>query len=44
MEAGSNDVLSETGRHFVGGILEQAAAASVFTTPTVNAITVERAV
>ena len=35
-EAGANDVLSETGRHFVGGILEHAAAASVFTTPTVN--------
>ncbi len=28
--------LSEMGRHFVGGILEHAAAASVFTTPTIN--------
>jgi glutamine synthetase len=28
--------LSELGRHYVGGILEHAAAASVFTTPTIN--------
>ena len=28
--------ISEVGRHFVGGLLEHAAAASVFTTPTVN--------
>ena len=30
------EVLSATGRAFVGGLLEHAAAASVFTTPTVN--------
>ncbi len=29
-------VLSDTGRWFVGGLLEHAAAASVFTTPTIN--------
>ena len=29
-------VLSETGRWFIGGLLENAAAASVFTTPTIN--------
>lgn len=28
--------LSETGRHFTGGVLEHAAAASVFSTPTIN--------
>lgn len=28
--------LSELGRHFAGGVLEHAAGASVFTTPTVN--------
>lgn len=28
--------LSELGRHFVGGLLEHAAPASVFTTPTIN--------
>jgi glutamine synthetase len=28
--------LSELGRHYVGGIMEHAAAASVFTTPTIN--------
>jgi glutamine synthetase len=28
--------ISQVGRHFVGGLLEHAAAASVFTTPTVN--------
>jgi glutamine synthetase len=28
--------LSEVGRHFVGGLLRHAAAASVFTTPTIN--------
>jgi glutamine synthetase len=30
------ELLSEVGRYFVGGLLEHAAAASVFTTPTVN--------
>ncbi len=29
-------ILSETGFHYVGGILEHARAASVFTTPTIN--------
>jgi glutamine synthetase len=28
--------LSDVGKHFVGGLLEHAAAASVFTTPTIN--------
>ena len=28
--------LSEVGRHFTGGVLEHAAAASVFSTPTIN--------
>lgn len=35
-EPGSGELLSDVGRHFVGGLLEHAAAASVFTTPTVN--------
>jgi len=30
------EVLSEVGRHYVGGTLEHSIAASVFTTPTVN--------
>jgi glutamine synthetase len=33
---GSNELLSEVGRHFVGGLLEHAVEASVFTTPTIN--------
>ncbi len=32
----SPDPLSEVGRHFAGGLLEHAAASSVFTTPTIN--------
>jgi glutamine synthetase len=32
----SGEVLSELGLAFVGGVLEHAAAASVFTTPTIN--------
>jgi glutamine synthetase len=34
VEAG--DVLSETGRHYLAGLLEHASAAAAFTTPTVN--------
>ncbi|MDT7576564.1 MAG: glutamine synthetase, partial [Pseudonocardiales bacterium] len=34
--AGSDEILSTTGRAFVAGILEQAGPASVFTTPTLN--------
>ena len=30
------DLLSDTGRHFLGGLLAHARAASVFTTPTLN--------
>ena len=33
---GSGDVISDVGRQFIGGILEHAGEASVFTTPTVN--------
>lgn len=33
---GEGEPLSEIGRHYVGGTLEHALAASVFTTPTVN--------
>jgi glutamine synthetase len=36
MPATAPDVLSPLGRHFVGGLLQHAAAATVFTTPTVN--------
>ncbi len=37
MPAGDGDEpLSEVGRHYLGGVLAHAAAASVFTTPTVN--------
>ncbi len=32
----SGEILSELGLRFVGGLLEHAAAASVFTTPTIN--------
>jgi glutamine synthetase len=33
---GSGDLLSAVGRHFAAGLLEHAAEASVFTTPTIN--------
>ncbi|WP_433598327.1 glutamine synthetase family protein [Nocardia sp. CA-135953] len=36
MVPGEGELLSELGRHYVGGTLAHAAAASVFTTPTVN--------
>jgi glutamine synthetase len=32
----SEALLADTGRHFVGGLLEHAVEASVFTTPTIN--------
>ncbi len=35
-EAGSGELLSPVARHFVGGLLEHAVEASVFTTPSVN--------
>ena len=35
-EAGSGELLSDVGRHFVGGLIDHAVEASVFTTPTVN--------
>lgn len=35
-ETGSGELLSQIGRHYVGGLLEHAAAASVFTNPTIN--------
>jgi glutamine synthetase len=35
-EPGSEALLTATGRHFVGGLLEHAVEASVFTTPTIN--------
>lgn len=31
-----NQLISETGKHFIGGILKHARAATVFTTPTIN--------
>lgn len=34
--AGDDEPLSELGRHYLGGVLAHAAAASVFTTPTIN--------
>lgn len=34
--SGSDEVLSPLGRHFVGGILANAAAGCVFSTPTIN--------
>ncbi|MFG2171903.1 glutamine synthetase family protein [Streptomyces niveus] len=34
--AGDGEVLSARGRHYLAGLLEHAAAATVFTTPTVN--------
>jgi glutamine synthetase len=33
---GTGEWLSEVGKHFVGGLLEQAAAQCVFSTPTIN--------
>ena len=36
MPEAAPEVLSRLGRHFVGGLLQHAAAATVFTTPTVN--------
>jgi glutamine synthetase len=36
MPAREGDVLSALGRHFVGGLLQHAAPATAFTTPTVN--------
>jgi glutamine synthetase len=36
MVPGDGEVLSELGRHYVGGVLEHAVAASVFTTPTIT--------
>lgn len=36
MVPGDGEVLSEVGRHYVGGVLEHAVAASVFTTPTIT--------
>jgi glutamine synthetase len=35
-ESGSGELLSAVGRQFVGGLLEHAVEASVFTTPTIN--------
>jgi glutamine synthetase len=35
-EGDAGGPVSETGRHFAGGLLKHAAAASVFTTPTIN--------
>ncbi|MFS8198423.1 glutamine synthetase family protein [Streptomyces sp. CWNU-52B] len=35
-DAPSGEVLSPVGRHYLAGLLEHAAAATVFTTPTVN--------
>lgn len=35
-EADSGELLTPLGRHFVGGLLEHAVAASVLTTPTIN--------
>lgn len=32
----ANEPISETGRHFIGGILKHARASAAFTTPTVN--------
>jgi len=36
MSGGAGQPLSDVGRKFIGGILKHAAAASVFTTPTIN--------
>jgi glutamine synthetase len=34
--AGEGELLSDTGRHFLGGLLKHARASAVFTTPTLN--------
>ena len=36
MPVREGELLSETGRHFLGGLLQHARASSVFTTPTLN--------
>lgn len=36
MATDSNDLVSPLARHYIGGLIEHAAAASVFTTPTIN--------
>ncbi|MEH1778196.1 MAG: glutamine synthetase family protein [Nostoc sp.] len=36
MSANSKTLMSDLGKHFVGGLLKHANAASVFTTPTIN--------
>ena len=36
MSTNSNILMSDLGKHFVGGLLKHANAASVFTTPTIN--------
>jgi glutamine synthetase len=36
MSANSETLMSDLGKHFVGGLLKHANAASVFTTPTIN--------
>ncbi|MEH2411680.1 glutamine synthetase family protein [Nostoc sp.] len=36
MSANSKSLMSDLGKHFVGGLLKHANAASVFTTPTIN--------
>jgi glutamine synthetase len=35
-EAGSDELLSKVGRSFVGGLIDHAVEASIFTTPTIN--------
>lgn len=35
-DLGSGELLSDVGRHFMGGLLDHAVAASAFTTPTIN--------
>jgi glutamine synthetase len=36
MPARESELLSETGKHFLGGLLQHARASSIFTTPTLN--------
>jgi glutamine synthetase len=36
MPNGPGEVLSETGRHYLGGLIAHASAAAAFTTPTIN--------
>jgi glutamine synthetase len=36
MSANSSTLMSDLGKHFVGGLLKYAHAACVFTTPTIN--------